>query len=222
MAARTLSRTEAHILPFSPASPRSAPSMAITISDTIRPYSMAVAPRSSRRRRLRKIQAVTEGPPGQVRSRSSSQQFPNNSLRGPEPVESRPAFILVVAAAILDEEGRLLLQRALPGKRHAGQWEFPGGKVEPAENPKQALVRAVPEELALTLSSIALDAAGFAEEPASGDRPGIVLLLCSCARWSGQPDPREGQESGWFTLEQATQLELAAMDRPLLCGLMAD
>ncbi len=137
-------------------------------------------------------------------------------------MESRPTFIVVVAAAIFDEEGRLLLQRALPGKRHAGQWEFPGGKVEPAENPKQALVREVHEELALTLSSVALEPAGFAEEPASSDRPGIVLLLYSCARWSGQPDPREGQEWGWFTFGQATQLDLAAMDRHLLRGLMAD
>src|SRR5690606_8350306 len=155
--------------------------IAITISDTIRPYSIAVAPRSCRSRRLRKVLAVTEGPPGQVRSRKSSQQFPNNSLKEPPPVESSPTFILVVAAAVIDADGRLLLQRALPGKRHAGQWEFPGGKVEPAENPRQALVREVREELALTLSASALEPAGFAEELAHGDRPGIVLLLYRCA-----------------------------------------
>jgi len=136
-------------------------------------------------------------------------------------VESSPTFILVVAAAIVGADGRLLLQRALPGKRHAGQWEFPGGKVEPAENPGQALVREVREELALTLSAVAMEPAGFAEEAAAGDRPGIVLLLYSCARWSGAPEPREGQEWGWFTPQDAARLDLAAMDRRLLRGLTA-
>ena len=41
-----------------------------------------------------------------------------------------PTWLLVVAALIRDEAGRILLQQALPGKPHAGQWEFPGGKVE--------------------------------------------------------------------------------------------
>ena len=137
-------------------------------------------------------------------------------------MESSPTFILVVAAAVIDADGRLLLQRALPGKRHAGQWEFPGGKVEPAENPRQALVREVREELALTLSASALEPAGFAEELADGDRPGIVLLLYRCATWSGRPEPLEGQQWGWFTPEGAARLDLAAMDRRLLRGLTAD
>ncbi len=56
-------------------------------------------------------------------------------------LENKPTFVPVVAAALRDGAGRLLLQQALPHKRHAGQWEFPGGKVESGENPRIALCR---------------------------------------------------------------------------------
>src|SRR5690606_3923486 len=135
-------------------------------------------------------------------------------------VENSPTFIPVVAAAIVDGDGRLLLQQALPGKRHAGQWEFPGGKVEPAESPRFALCREVREELALELEPAALEPVGFAEEAAEQGRPALVLLLYRCARWRGTPEACEGQRWAWFTLAQAASLPLAAMDRALLDGLL--
>jgi 8-oxo-dGTP diphosphatase len=135
-------------------------------------------------------------------------------------VENPPTLVLVVAAAIFDPEGRLLLQQALPGKRHAGQWEFPGGKVEPLELPRFALCREVREELALGLEPAALKPAGFAEEVAQTGRPGLVLMLYTCVRWSGVPEAREGQRWGWFTPEEAASLPLATMDRALLEGLL--
>ena len=49
--------------------------------------------------------------------------------------------LFVVAAALVDREGRLLVQQRPPGGAMAGLWEFPGGKVEPGETPEQALVR---------------------------------------------------------------------------------
>ena len=64
-------------------------------------------------------------------------------------VENNPTFVPVVAAAIRDGAGRLLLQQCLPHKRHAGLWEFPGGKVESEEIPRLALCREVAEELGI-------------------------------------------------------------------------
>ncbi len=136
-------------------------------------------------------------------------------------VENSPTFIPVVAAAIVDDAGRLLLQQALPGKRHAGQWEFPGGKVEPTESPRFALCREVREELALELDEAALHPAGFAEEAPLGGKPGLVLLLYRCPRWSGAPEACEGQRWAWFTLAEASLLPLADMDRALLDGLLS-
>jgi 8-oxo-dGTP diphosphatase len=139
-------------------------------------------------------------------------------MRG-APLEKKPTFVPVVAVALRDPEGRLLLQQALPHKRHAGQWEFPGGKVENGETPRVALCREVAEELGIELAEAGLEPAGFAEEPAAEGRPALVLMLYTCFQWRGNPHPFEGQHWGWFTPEEAFRLPMAAMDRELLTRL---
>ena len=58
--------------------------------------------------------------------------------------------VLVVAVALIDADGRVLIARRPEGKQLAGLWEFPGGKVEPGERPEHALIRELKEELAST------------------------------------------------------------------------
>ena len=130
-----------------------------------------------------------------------------------------PTWLLVVAALIRDEAGRVLLQQALPGKPHAGQWEFPGGKVETEENPRFALRREVFEELALSLDERLMRPAGFADDAGHDGAPAIVLFLYECARWTGEPQSREGQAWGWFTQQEAADLPMPQIDRALLQGL---
>src|SRR5687768_1671784 len=113
------------------------------------------------------------------------QQNANERLRRGRRVERKPTFIPVVAAAIFDGVGRILLQQCLPHKHHAGRWEFPGGKVENGEIPRFALCREVAEELAIELSADALEPAGFADEAAIEGRPALVLFLYSCTAWHG-------------------------------------
>ena len=55
-----------------------------------------------------------------------------------------------VVAAILEQDGRILIGRRKPEQSHPLQWEFPGGKVEPGETPEQALTRELEEELGIT------------------------------------------------------------------------
>jgi 8-oxo-dGTP diphosphatase len=131
-------------------------------------------------------------------------------------MENSPTIVLVVAAAIRDRSGRLLLQQCPSHKRNSGLWEFPGGKVEAEEIPRVALCREVEEELAITLDAAALEPAGFAEEEPGSGHPGLVLLLYTCSAWHGQPVPLEGQRWGWFTLGEAAALDLPPMDRALL------
>jgi 8-oxo-dGTP diphosphatase len=135
-------------------------------------------------------------------------------------LERKPTFVPVVAAAIRDGVGRVLLQQCLPHKRHAGSWEFPGGKVENGETPRFALCREVAEELGVVLEEDGLEPAGSAEEPPENGRPGLVLILYTCLRWHGEPQALEGQRWGWFTLEEAARLPLPPMDRALLAGLV--
>ena len=58
---------------------------------------------------------------------------------------------MTVTAAIIIEDGRVLVAQRPPGGRHPGEWEFPGGKVEPGETPEQCLARELSEELGVTV-----------------------------------------------------------------------
>jgi len=131
-------------------------------------------------------------------------------------MEEIPTFVSVVAALIRDGEGRILLQQALPGKRHAGLWELPGGKLDRGETPRGALVREIDEELGITLEAEALLPAGFTDEAREEGRAALVLFLYTCGRWSGMPEGREGQQWGWFSWPESLALPLAPMDRELL------
>ena len=128
-------------------------------------------------------------------------------------VQNIPTYMLVVALALFDESGRLLLQQRLRHKHHGGMWEFPGGKVESREKPRVALVREIAEELALTLDPQQLEPSFFAEE---GTDPAVVLNLYTSRQPVGEPNGREGQEWGWFDPAEAEGLPLAPMDRKLL------
>ncbi|MBO9517264.1 MAG: NUDIX domain-containing protein [Porphyrobacter sp.] len=127
--------------------------------------------------------------------------------------------MLVVAVAVRDPYGRLLLQQALPHKRHGGLWEFPGGKVERGETPRFAACRELLEELGIDLDHECLTPAGFAEESGEGGCPGLVLFLYNCPAWHGNPEAREGQQWGWFTPLEAAGLAMPPMDRELLVRL---
>ena len=135
-------------------------------------------------------------------------------------LENSPTWLLVVAAAFLDADGRLLMQKRPPGKHHAGMWEFPGGKVEPGETPVDALIREIVEELAVDLRHDALVPAGFAQVPGEGAVPPIVILLYSVREWRGSPQSCDGAEIGWFTRGEAEELTKPPLDISLLSGLI--
>jgi 8-oxo-dGTP diphosphatase len=60
--------------------------------------------------------------------------------------------VIVVAAAVIRREGKILVARRAPGKKHAGLWEFPGGKLEEGETPEQGLAREIREELGVEVA----------------------------------------------------------------------
>jgi 8-oxo-dGTP diphosphatase len=91
----------------------------------------------------------------------------------------------VVAAALVDAQGRVLVQQRPPGKQMAGLWEFPGGKLESGETPEAALVRELAEELGIAVDPADLAPLTFASEPLGGKH--LLLLLYLCRAWTGAP-----------------------------------
>lgn len=135
-------------------------------------------------------------------------------------VEADKTGILpVVAAALIDADGRILMQRRPPGKAHAGLWEFPGGKIEPGETPERALVRELEEELGIAVTVADLAPLAFASVPA-GART-LLLLLYVCERWGGAPQPLEADALTWRSPAALRDLAMPPADLPLVAALEA-
>ena len=122
--------------------------------------------------------------------------------------------LLVVAAALVDADGRVLLQQRPPGKAMAGLWEFPGGKVEKDETPEAALIRELEEELGIETHASCLAPASFASEPL-GERH-LLLLLYVCRKWQGMPEARHATALRWVRPAQMYALEMPPADLPLI------
>ena len=123
-------------------------------------------------------------------------------------------WLTVVAAALVDGDGRVLVQQRPPGAAMAGLWEFPGGKVESGETPETALIRELEEELGIAVEASCLAPACFASDPL-GDRH-LVLLLYVCRKWAGTPAPRHASALQWLRPAQMFALDMPPADRPLL------
>lgn len=123
----------------------------------------------------------------------------------------------VVAAALIDPAGRILLQQRPPGKAMAGLWEFPGGKVEPGETPEAALVRELDEELGVAVDEDGLVPACFASAPL-GERH-MILLLYVCRAWRGEPRPLDATALKWLRPDEMVAAEMPPADRPLIAAL---
>ena len=121
----------------------------------------------------------------------------------------------VVALALFDGAGRMLLQQRPMGKHHGGLWEFPGGKVDVGETPREALTREIVEELSIEVDAANCSAWLLAQET-EGTTSQVVLMLYRASRWRGHPEGLEGQLWGWFTRAEALALPLAPLDRDLM------
>ncbi len=128
-------------------------------------------------------------------------------------MEKNPTMI-VVAAALVDRDGRVLLQQRPPGRQMAGLWEFPGGKIEPGERPEAALIRELREELGIETEEACLAPATFASAPL-GDRH-LLLLLYICRKWQGNPEPIDAAALKWVRPNQMFGLAMPPADIPLI------
>ena len=125
------------------------------------------------------------------------------------------SMVHVVAAALVDAEGRVLLAQRPPGKHLAGYWEFPGGKVEAGEPPVDALRREIREEIGVDIG----DAQRLIAIPWHYSNKSILLDVYRVDEFHGVPHSCEGQDLKWVPLLSLDPDEMPAADHPVIHAL---
>ncbi len=126
-------------------------------------------------------------------------------------------LVLVVAVALINSKGRVLLAQRPEGKAMAGLWEFPGGKIEPGETPEQALVREIEEELSIRLEEGDLQPIQFASHTYENFH--LLMPLYICTSWAGDPRGCEGQALEWAEIDRLFDYAAPEADLPLFQAL---
>ena len=121
--------------------------------------------------------------------------------------------LYVAACALIDADGRILMSQRPKGKAHAGQWEFPGGKIEQGERPEQTIVRELREELGIEPCERCLQPFSFASY--AYEDFDLFMPLFLCRQWDGFARPKEGQVLKWLFPDQLPKLDLVPADIPL-------
>jgi 8-oxo-dGTP diphosphatase len=125
--------------------------------------------------------------------------------------------VLVVAAALIDADGRVLIAQRPEGKALAGLWEFPGGKIEPGERPEQALIRELHEELGIDVNAACL--APFVFTSHAYESFHLLMPLYLLRRWSGTVQRREHAALKWVKPDRLRDYPMPPADEPLIAWL---
>lgn len=123
--------------------------------------------------------------------------------------------ITEVAAAVIERPGEFLLAQRPAGKPYPGYWEFPGGKIEPGEDARAALVRELAEELGIEVR----EATPWITRVYSYTHATVRLHFFRVTRWDGEPRPLEDQAIRWQRVEAPDVSPMLPANAPVLAAL---
>ena len=126
-------------------------------------------------------------------------------------------LLLVVAIALVDADGRVLIAQRPEGKHLAGLWEFPGGKLGEHETPETALIREAREELGIDIEESCLAPISFASH--TYDNFHLIMPLYVCRIWNGIVSAREDQALRWVRPAKLCDWPMPPADVPLVAAL---
>lgn len=135
----------------------------------------------------------------------------------PPPECPQKPVVFVAAAAILDADGRVLIAQRPEGKKMAGLWEFPGGKVDQGETPEFALMRELKEELDIDTRPCCFSPIAFASH--GYDDFHLMMPLFVCRVWKGTVSGKEGQAFKWVYPSDLYDYPMPDADKPLVAQL---
>jgi 8-oxo-dGTP diphosphatase len=123
--------------------------------------------------------------------------------------------IHVVAAALYDDAGRVLIAERPPGKHLSGGWEFPGGKIDADETERQALARELAEELGVALGACY----PLLHVAHDYDDRRVEISLWVVASYTGAPSGLDGQRLKWVHPSELRACDMLAADVPFIDAL---
>jgi len=127
-------------------------------------------------------------------------------------------LLLVVAAALVDADDRVLIAQRPKGKPLAELWEFPGGKIDGDERPEDALIRELAEELGIAVKPACLAPLSFVSHAYEDFH--LLMPLYVCRRWEGFVQPLEGQALKWVRAKDLRNYPMPPADAPLIPALV--
>jgi 8-oxo-dGTP diphosphatase len=139
--------------------------------------------------------------------------MPSSPTYSPQPAAH--SLVHVVAGALFDASGRVLIAQRPAGKHMAGGWEFPGGKVEPGEEPLAGLKRELREELGIEVHEAAPLIAYEHQYP----HRRVLLDLWVVSRYSGEPQPLDAPALQWAAVADLQRIGLLEADLPMIAAL---
>jgi mutator protein MutT len=128
----------------------------------------------------------------------------------------KDAPIHVVAAAVIDSSGRILIAQRPAGKHLAGGWEFPGGKLEAGEDRRVGLARELREELGISITATPRPLIRVRHAYDYGD---VLIDMWVVRRYSGEPRGLDGQALRWCMSDELQTVELLPADGPIVAAL---
>jgi 8-oxo-dGTP diphosphatase len=123
---------------------------------------------------------------------------------------------LVAAVVLVDPDGRVLIASRPPGKAYAGDWEFPGGKIENGETPETTLARELREELGILTKPSCFSPFNFISYPYPDLGLHMLMMVYVCRVWQGLVQPQEGQQVAWVKPQDFHNYKFVPADVPLL------
>jgi mutator protein MutT len=151
-----------------------------------------------------------------VRLRAKVQALPRHFAASERlsPHIERPV-VHVVAAAVIDAAGRVLIAQRPVGKHLAGGWEFPGGKLMPGEDRRVGLARELREELGITIST----PRPLIRVRHTYDYGEVLIDMWVVRHYGGEPRGLDGQRLSWCTQDELEATELLPADGPIVAAL---